>query len=103
MKIGICNVDGCSFPTPHTGEHSWEIIERQVKQKLGDAIEVVLEYVEEWAYEDNPRSNNYCRSCGWNTHEHQKQFSDGLSHHEGCKLRAAMDFLEAYRENIDGL
>ena len=62
---------------------------------LRAAVETLLDYVEEWEFVDNGREDNVCRSCGWSRRKDQKSFADGLSHHDGCRLKAALDKVRA--------
>lgn len=64
-----------------------------------EAIKIVLDYVSEWHFEDRGYDYNECPSCGWNTRKDMEP-GGGLDHHEGCKLKKAIDLLNEFAEEL---
>lgn len=62
---------------------------------LREALREVLDGVAEWHFEDRGYDYNECRSCGWNTPSDRTPEAP-LGHRPGCRLRQAMDFVEAF-------
>jgi hypothetical protein len=65
---------------------------------LKDAVGLIVAYVAEWDFDDNPSEHNVCGSCGWDSRKGPwpRPHGQGLSHHPGCKLRAALDVVNAF-------
>ena len=70
--------------------------EEAKEMTINEALEEVLEHVEEWSFDDNPRERNRCLSCGWDSTKDRGPKVLGLSHKPGCKLRAALDVVHAF-------
>jgi hypothetical protein len=65
------------------------------EEQLKSLLRFVVRFVDEYNFDDNGgRDRNVCPSCGWDSTKDWTQ-EVPLGHHEGCKLREALDTIEA--------
>lgn len=66
-----------------------------------EALEIVLDYTDEWTFVDEGVEDNICPECQWSKRQAVREnpgVTVFLTHHPGCKFKEALEIL---RKKLD--